>query len=225
VSTADYAKADVVKTYIDQAIEYGFAVIDVNLPRHVNNVETELNHEENDSIENRLVEATSLLNYIWDNYIALGDPTHIFFMGTNVGHGAILNFIKADEGRAQMITTSISFVVDVPLLSAKSQTNDQLERWYHRSSQVFMSSDHGYWASEFSRKPKKRFGKLIQSAANTLPEMLSQHSQDVMIRLAEETADWRDTHANDTEMSPGFDANRGLQTTNPGQISAIASSE
>jgi histone deacetylase 6 len=214
-----------VKTYIDQAIEYGFAVIDANLPRHVTGVETDVEHEDNATIDKRTDEALSLLTYIWDNYIAIGETTHVFLMGTNVGHGAIVNFIKTDEERAQMITGSISFIEDAPLLSVKSQTNDQLERWYHRTSQVFMSSDHGYWTSEFSRKPKRRFGRLTQSGANTLPEMLTEHSQTVITRLEEETAGWRADHSIDTEMSQGFDANRGQVAGNAAQIPAIISTE
>jgi histone deacetylase 6 len=219
------AKADVVKTYIDHAIEYGFAVIDANLPRHVTGVETDVEHEDNATIDKRTDEALSLLAYIWDNYIAIGEATHVFLMGTNVGHGAIVNFIKTDEERAQMITSSISFIEDAPLLSVKSQTNDQLERWYHKTSQVFMSSDHGYWTSEFSRKPKRRFGRLTQSGANTLPEMLTQHCQAVMDRLAEETADWRAEHSNDAEMSHGFDANRGQMAVDVPIVPAIVSTK
>lgn len=183
-------KTDNIKTYVDWAIKQGFAVIDVNLPKHVSGFDVDGEHEDNDSIENRTREATSLLTYIWDNYIMLGESTHIFLMGTNTGHGAILNFIRANEERAQMLNTAISFVEDVPLLSAKSQTNDAFARWYHGASQVFVSGEHGFWATDFARKPKKRFGRVIQSSRSSLPEMLQAHSSTVFECLSERTEGW-----------------------------------
>lgn len=173
-------------------MKQGFAVIDVNLPKHVTAVDHDQEHEEVDRVDYRTKEATELLTYLWDNYIDLNDATHVFLMGTNTGHGAIVNFIKANESRAQdAMTKAISFVEDVPLQSCKSATSDTLDSWYYASSLVFVANEHAFWSSEYARKIKKRFGRIYKSTAESISEMLSTHKQTVIDTLLEETEDWR----------------------------------
>jgi histone deacetylase 6 len=115
-------------------------------------------------------------------------------MGTNTGHGAILNFIKSHEDRAQkMITKAISFVEDVPLMSCKSQTNDYLPGWYYNTSLVFVANEHNYFFSDYYRKPKKRFGRVIRSEELSISDMLKEQRQAVFDCLLSETEEWRRT--------------------------------
>ncbi|KJX97491.1 histone deacetylase like protein [Zymoseptoria brevis] len=182
-------------TYIDEAIKHKFGVIDVNLPKHIAEYDsTNQEHKESESTEARIAEATELLTYVWENYIELDDPTHVFLMGTNTGHGAILNFIKRHEDRAQkMITKAISFVEDVPLMSCKSPTNDYLPGWYHATSLVFVADQHNYFESEYYRKPKKRFGRVIRSQELCISDMLKEQRKAVFDCLLSETEEWRRT--------------------------------
>ncbi|KAK4550775.1 hypothetical protein LTR36_000354 [Oleoguttula mirabilis] len=183
---------DIVKTYVNWAVEQGFAVIDVNLPKHVTSDDDAQKHEEVDEVLHRTVEATHLLTYLWDNYIELNDSSHVFLMGTNTGHGAIINFIKANEERAQdRLSKAISFVEDVPLQSCKSPTNDQLQSWYYGASLVFVANEHGFWHSEFARKSRKRFGRLEKSEENTISDMLVANRKAVTDLLLRETEKWR----------------------------------
>lgn len=197
-------KTDIVKTYVDWAAKQGFAVIDVNLPRHVADYNVDRHeHEEVNSVEHRTKEATQLLTYLWDNYVELSDSTHVFLMGTNIGHGAILNFIKSHEDRAQqMITKAISFVEDVALMSCKSSTNDYLPTWYYDHSSVIVSSEHSYWNSEYVRKPKRRFGNLTQSEKVSISDMLVEQQDRIFQTLLVETQDWKASKAqsDDDEM-------------------------
>lgn len=180
------------KTYIKEAADNKFAVIDINLPKHTTDDSDAHEHQESESADVRIKEATELLTYLWDNYIELGDSTHIFLVGTNVGHGAITNFIKANEERSQrMITKAISFVEDVPLLSCKSQTNDFLPNWYHATSMVFIAQEHAYFSNEIAKKPKKRFGAIRRTDAGTITEMLLEAREQVLECLLEETEEWR----------------------------------
>ena len=182
------------KTYVDWAVKQGFAVIDVNLPKHVADADThdEQEHESNDTIEFRTKEATHLLTYLWDNYIGVSDSEHIFLMGTNTGHGAIINFIKENEQRAVAhIKGAISFVEDVPLQSFRSATNDT--QWYCSISQIFVASEHGIWHMEDPpKRPKKRFGTVERSKADSMTEMLIEHKKSVQDFLKQRTADWVD---------------------------------
>ena len=178
-----------------------FAVIDVNLPKHVSEYDYDYqDHKEADAVENRTREATLLLTYLWDNYIELNESAQVFLMGTNTGHGAIINFIKANEERVhEKLTAAISFVEDVPLQSCKSATNDLLATWYYTSSLVFVSPDHAFWASDLARKPKKRFGKIHRSSQDTVRDMLMEHKQAVFDLLLDNTEDWRTHRPQDEE--------------------------
>jgi histone deacetylase 6 len=164
----------------------------VNLPKHLSEPDDTQEHEESNSVEFRTREATQLLTYLWDNYIELNESTHIFLVGTNIGHGAIINFIKDHEDQAQeQLTAAISFVEDVPLQSCKSPHNESLAHWYHDSSLIFVTPEHNFWCSELSRKPKKRFGKVIQSPKQTITDMLIEHKDDVFELILRETTEWR----------------------------------
>lgn len=189
------------KTYIDWAVKQGFAVIDVNLPKYVTDFETDgQEHTENDSVEHRTREATQLLTYLWENYIELNDTTQVFLMGTNIGHAAIINFIKAHEDQAQrLITEAISFVVDVGLMSCKSATNDMLAGWYYHHSTVFVAHAHGFWQTDLVRKPRKRFGHTERSKGDNITDMLMEHKEAVFETLLEDTEEWREHHTSSDE--------------------------
>lgn len=155
-----------------------------------------------------MAEATKLLTYLWENYIELNESTHVFLMGTNIGHAAITNFIKANEERAQaLITKTIHFVVDVPMQTCRSQTDDALQAWYYATSLVFMSQDHNFWATDHARKPKKRFGRVFHSVDESISDMLEASKDAVTDMLLEQTAVWRANKAtSDDEMDIAAEA-------------------
>lgn len=173
----------------------------MNLPKHITSDNDQQSHEEADKVELRTREATELLTYLWENYIELNEPTHVFLMGTNTGHGAIVNFIKANEERAQDgLTKAISFVEDVPLQSCKSATNENLPAWYYTTSLVFIAEEHSFWSSEYARKIKKRFGRVFKSPEQSISDMLVAHKGTVTDMLLEAIADWQARRpANDDE--------------------------
>ncbi|KAI7299977.1 hypothetical protein KC315_g17384 [Hortaea werneckii] len=198
---------DIVKTYVSWAVKQGYAVIDVNLPKHITALDDDQGHEDADRVEHRTKEATELLSYLWENYIELNDATHVFLMGTNTGHGAIVNFIKANESRAQeRLTKAISFVEDVPLQSCKSATSDTLDSWYYSSSMVFIANHHAFWLSDFARKIRKRFGRIFKSDEESISSMLLAHQDQITDMMLEETRDWQEEDPEDiTTMVDGQD--------------------
>lgn len=210
-------KTDIVKTYIDWAVHHRFAVIDVNLPKHIT-ADDEIDsqeHQATDSVEHRTREATDLLTYLWDNYIELAQSTHVFLLGTNTGHGAIINFIKSHEDAAiERLTSAISFVADVPLQSCKSATNDELAQWYHAHSMVFVQPEHNFWFSDLSRKPKKRFGRVGKTEAEEWTGMLIEQRDTVCAHLLRESQGWEEM-ARDAEEEDVMDLVRGGEPTSP----------
>ena len=167
-------------------------------------------------MEWRTREATTLLTYLWDNYIELNEATHVFLLGTNTGHGAIINFIKANEDRAQeKLTRAISFVEDVPLQSCKSSTNDTLALWYYALSLIFVTPDHNFWFSELSRKPRKRFGKVNKSLKETITDMLIEHRDIVFDVLRSDTAIWAAREPQKNNGEDMMDSNIGGSLKSP----------
>ncbi|KAM3423062.1 Histone deacetylase [Cercospora zeina] len=191
-------------TYVDSAYKEGFAIIDVNLPKYVTDYNQDSReHQSSQSVDHRNKEAEQLLKYLWDNYVELGESTYIYLMGTNAGHGVIINFLKSNE---EMILTkyndreedhkllkAITFVEDVPLMSCRPlvSRDDELPQWYYRNSLVLVGSEHAYFESDFSRKPKRKFGRVIKSDSNTITDMLLQHKDAVFEILLEDADNWR----------------------------------
>jgi histone deacetylase 6 len=216
--STDSSKTDSVKSYVSEAVKNGFAVIDVNLPKHITeddvsspqclpksgrplanpNPQDEQDHEASDLLTKRCAEATELLNYLWDNYIELANSTHLFLLGTNVGHIAITQWIKTHETAAmERVDRTIHFIEDVDLQACRSATNDMLAPWYYRTSMIYLSSSHNFWSSVFATtKPKKKFGFFIKRANGTaehISDMLLEQRDEVMEALLEETKEWRNS--------------------------------
>lgn len=211
-----FSKTDSVKTYISEAVKHGFAVIDVNLPKHISEDEVstapripshlldkttntthqdDQDHEETDFVAKRAGEATQLLTYLWENYIELADSTHIFLLGTNIGHVAITNWTRSHEETAMdLVDHTIHFIADVALQACRSPTNDLLSPWYYRTSSVWLGSEHNFWASDFAQKPKKKFGRVARAAGEHMGDMLLEQKESVFELLLDKTEDWRLEH-------------------------------
>lgn len=204
-------------------MKQGFAVIDVNLPKHLSDFDDAQEHAESRSIEFRSAEATQLLTYLWDNYIELNESSHVFLLGTNIGHSAIINFIKQDEDRAQQaVTAAISFVEDVPLQSCRSATNDSLALWYYNCSLVFVEQEHNFWYSELSRKPKKRFGRVNRSSERTVTQMLIEHKDVVFELLLHDTTDFKSRRTQNIASIPAHASVPGQPTNTTRSLPPIS---
>lgn len=50
-------------------VEQGFAVIDVNIPKHLTGTDDDAKYAESNDSEQRRQEIQGLTSYLWDNYI------------------------------------------------------------------------------------------------------------------------------------------------------------
>lgn len=176
-------------------------------------LQDEQDHEESDSNAKRIGESTELLNYLWDNYIELADSTHVFLLGTNIGHVAITNWIRAHEDTAMdRVDRTIHFIENAPLQACRSQTNDMLSPWYYRTSLIWLSNEHSFWDSDFAQKPKKKFGRVTKTDGEHISDMLVEQKDKVMQTLIGDTEEWRtgkqltdeeDDHEDAMEISEG----------------------
>ncbi|EAA59664.1 hypothetical protein AN8042.2 [Aspergillus nidulans FGSC A4] len=167
--------ADVMKDYVQWAVGKGYAVIDVNIPKHVTTEPSSGRFEEED--ENRPTATEELAGYLWDNYIDPNEATEIFLVGIGNAFYGVANLLINRETLYQRVNGVISFVAKDPVRAVASHTQVWLSRWYRDNSLVFVSKAHGVWKSD--RKATKRYGKLIQSSREGLSDMLMHHKDEV----------------------------------------------
>ncbi|KKK18747.1 hypothetical protein P175DRAFT_0532574 [Aspergillus ochraceoroseus IBT 24754] len=171
--------ADVMKDYIEWAVGRGYAVIDVNIPKHVT-TESKSSSRYEDEDGNRPTATEELAGYLWDNYIELNEATEIFFIGIGNAFYGVANLLINREALYQRVNGVISFVAENPVRAVASHTQVWLSRWYKDNSLVFVSHTHGVWKNtENRRKPSKRYGHLLQSPKSGLSEMLMHHKDEV----------------------------------------------
>ncbi|OOF96755.1 hypothetical protein ASPCADRAFT_129826 [Aspergillus carbonarius ITEM 5010] len=186
--------ADVMKDYIEWAVGKGYAVLDVNIPKHVTIDPSSGKYEEED--ENRPTATEELAGYLWDNYIEPSEATEIFFMGVGNAFYGVANLLINRETLYKRVNSVVSFVAENPVRAIASHTQVWLSRWYKDNSLVFVSHTHGVWNSvETRRKPSKRYGQLVQSPKASLSEMLMHHKDEVYQWISERA----DVHDSETE--------------------------
>ncbi|EER44443.1 histone deacetylase hda1 [Histoplasma capsulatum H143] len=200
--------ADVVKGYVEWAIQNNIGVIDVNIPKHLTPSEKSVNYQDEDRM--RMQMSDQLATYLWENYIECVSAllcTGIRSLLTScklikISHSPLklvynrpndatsiffLGVGNAYFGLAnllrvhQRVSGVISFVAESPVRAVSSNTTTWLSKWYKENSLVFVSHLHGVWAGpENSRKLSKRYGRLIPSMNVGLNEMLNAHKEDVI---------------------------------------------
>lgn len=189
--------ADVVKDYIAWASQHNFAIIDVNIPKHVTAENSSVGKFEEDDVD-RPNQTEELAGYLWDNYIEPNEATQVFFMGIGDAFYGVANLLINRDSIYQRVNSVISFVAENPVRAVASPTQTWLSRWYKDNSLVFVSHAHGVWhTTENRRKPSKRYGRLLRSPKAGLNEMLLHHKtevytwieQRVNIRTGDETED------------------------------------
>lgn len=138
-------------------------------------------------------------------------------MGTNIGHWAITSWIKSNEDVAMTsLTRTIQFITDVSLQAVRSPTNDLLSPWYHRTSQIFLTHEHNFWAQDYAQKPKRKFGRLLKCEEEGVGDMLREHQERVWEVLLEDTREWRENHAAEvSEVEEAMDAMEDVSGLTP----------
>ncbi|KAE8134720.1 hypothetical protein BDV38DRAFT_285494 [Aspergillus pseudotamarii] len=191
--------ADSMKDYIGWAVGKGYAVIDVNIPKHVT-IEPSGKYE--DEEENRPTATEELAAYLWDNYIEPNEATEIFFLGIGNAFYGVANLLINRDTLYKRVNGVVSFVAENPVRAIASHTQVWLSRWYKDNSLVFVSHTHGVWNTvENRRKPSKRYGHLIQSNKSGLSEMLMYHKEEVF-QWIEDRADPHESEETEEEKQP-----------------------
>ncbi|KAI9042059.1 histone deacetylase hdaA [Aspergillus affinis] len=188
--------ADAVKDYVAWATFKGYAVIDVNIPKHVTNGQSSGKYQDEDA--NRPTATEELAGYLWDNYIEPNESTEVIFMGVGDAFFGVANLLINRDNLYKRVNSVVSFVAENPVRAIASPTQTWLSRWYKDNSLVLVSHTHGVWSAEPRRKPSKRYGHLLPSPKAGLTEMMLHHKEEVC-KWIEERVDVRDSDESDGE--------------------------
>ncbi|KAI5203819.1 histone deacetylase HdaA [Aureobasidium subglaciale] len=196
---------DSVKQYTTWAVDQGFSVMDINIPKHHTEAEDDYEHAEPADEGRRSDETEVLAKYLWDNYIELSEASHIFFMGVGQAYSNLIAFLKKNDRCRDRLTKIIGFISDSCVLpSYKASTDDFLDRWYRDASRIFVADNHYVWERHKNKQPSKKWGNLERSKYNDMQEMLASHQKEVTGILTISTEDWQQ------EVAPVVGANEEM---------------
>ncbi|KAJ5507082.1 hypothetical protein N7527_009225 [Penicillium freii] len=174
--------ADSLTEYVKWIVGKGYAVIDVNVPKHVSREGAAGRYEADD--EDRPSATEELAGYLWDNYIDANQATDIFLLGVGNAFLGVANLLINRENLYKRVNGVVSFVSENPVRAIASHTQTWLSKWYRENSIVFVSNSHGIWDIQ-DRRPSKRYGKLVHSPKFDLNEMLDEHKEEVYKWISE----------------------------------------
>ncbi|KAI9655211.1 MAG: Histone deacetylase hda1 [Alyxoria varia] len=179
-------------SYVDWAVKQGFAVIDVNVPKHITDTEDDnQGYVDPDSEQKRLEAARELAFYIWDNYLEIGDSSHIFFMGIGDAYAGMIDLMKKHPTALQTIHSIYGFLAQNTLRSVEDPDRDEIAKIYYRKSTIYLSTLHPALSPNNPRRLRRRHGSIVHSPRSTLQEMLLEHREDVTEKMLQATVDWR----------------------------------
>ncbi|KAJ5754281.1 Histone deacetylase clr3 [Penicillium manginii] len=197
--------ADVQKDYVKWILDKGYAVIDVNIPKHITREPATGRYEDED--ENRPTATEELASYLWDNYIQPHsiderEIREIIFLGIGNAFYGVANLLINRENLYKKVSGIVSFVAENPVRAVASPTQVWLSKWYRENSLVFVSPSHGVWGNS-DRKPSKRYGTLRKSNSSHLSEMLSDHKEEVFKFIMDRTEQTDDEETEDEKEDQG----------------------
>ncbi|KFZ00118.1 hypothetical protein V500_01173 [Pseudogymnoascus sp. VKM F-4518 (FW-2643)] len=174
---------DGVMAYIDWAVNNGYAVIDVNMPMHIDDADANIEEEGFIERPTEIVHRErmkELMCFLWDNYLEIHESEHIVLMGVGDSYSAVRELLVNRESKHK-VPLVVSFVSG-SLRPVRSETDANLAHWYKKHSRVYVAADHLCWTDpELERKvTKSRFGRVVKSGVEGLNKMLRAHLPEVV---------------------------------------------
>ncbi|KAJ5165675.1 Histone deacetylase superfamily [Penicillium coprophilum] len=175
--------ADSLTEYVKWIVGKGYAVIDVNIPKHVSREAVAGQYKSED--EDRPSATEELAGYLWDNYIDANQATDIFLLGVGNAFLGVTNLLINRENLYKRVSGVVSFVSENAVRAVASHTQTWLSKWYRENSLVFVSNSHGVWNSTDRKPLSKRYGQVVRSPKSNLNEMLDEHKEEVFNWISE----------------------------------------
>lgn len=167
--------------------------MDVNLPSYItqeNDTDPYLPPSADHELQRQV---TSLVCYLWDNYIQMYEATEIFLLGVGEAYVGVKMLLINRDCRAR-VAGVVNFVTG-SLKPVKSDVDPGLSGWYRDNSRVYLTGDHAAWADpDLTRRvQKRRFGSVVRSPTTGLTRMMAQHAGEaqewIMDRVTTGTGD------------------------------------
>ncbi|KAJ4289743.1 Histone deacetylase hda1 [Kalmusia sp. IMI 367209] len=180
------------KEYIGWAIENGFQVIDVNIPRVISIEDDDGSYIPVHDNEHRNQQIKELAAYIWENYIEPHQATQVFFMGIGSAYTGLVDLLGNNEActdNDSIVECLVGFVADTSVQSIKRAYGDDIADWYYKHARIYVQPNHTVWDPTRTRKLRKKWGKLIRSEKTTLDDMLAHHMEEVQQLLLQKKHD------------------------------------
>lgn len=159
--------------------------MDVNVPSYITqdqDTDPYLAPSAEDDLQRQV---TSLVCYLWDNYIQMYEAPDIFLMGVGEAYLGVKMLLINRDCRAR-IAGVVNFVTG-SLKPVKSDVDTGLSGWYRDNSRVYLAGDHAAWADpDLAKKvQKRRFGTVVKSSASGLNRMMASHSSEAQAWVME----------------------------------------
>ncbi|KAI1977219.1 Histone deacetylase hda1 [Ophidiomyces ophidiicola] len=101
-------------------------------------------------------------------------------MGVGDAFMGLANLLANKDRVYPRIDGVVCFVAENAVRAVSSHTNPWLSKWYKENSRVYVSQHHSVFKmADSSKRPSKRYGRILRSARRTLNEMLLEHMGDV----------------------------------------------
>lgn len=212
-------KTDVSKSYIDWARSRHFAVIDINIPKHITAPTAPTRSTSPvanaDSEATREAATHEVATYLFRNYIETSDYTHLFILGIGEAYLGVIKLLSDERmgGAALDAADHVFGFLGENAIRALRVGDDltRITQWYEKSS-MYVSSKHSVWEKEV--KLKKRHGRVVKSKEAELQDMLFLHRDKVTAKMEEITHGWEEKLA--AKKSLAAVANGGTHTVGGG---------
>ncbi|KAL7275395.1 Histone deacetylase hda1 [Rhizina undulata] len=165
-----YRNDHISAAYVHWAVEAGFGVIDVNIPRDLTGSELIGNMQPMKYDVTK--QAEELCTYMWDNYLELTDATKIFFIGVGEAYEGLVHLLSHRDCR-QRVRGCVNFVDDYSLRAFPARhcvINPQMHKWYYANSLVVVNK--GHHALGPGKGLSTRFGCIIESSSEDFNDVL-----------------------------------------------------
>ena len=168
--------------FIKWGLDRKYGIIDVNIP---------LTLFEPDNYSG-MITSQEVLIYLWDNYIKyFPSVAKIAFIGIGDSYSGIVHLLGHRDTRA-VTKTVINFLGDKQLKPLVPLVDETLSEWYFKNSLIFSNNSHQCWKENESRKPRKKFGRVLRCDTDGLNNIIEERFEEATDFILDSFEEWSD---------------------------------
>ncbi|CAI4052014.1 hypothetical protein SUVZ_14G3000 [Saccharomyces uvarum] len=168
--------------FIKWGLDRKYGIIDVNIP---------LTLFEADNYSG-MITSQEVLIYLWDNYIKYFPAVaKIAYIGIGDSYSGIVHLLGHRDTRA-VTKTVINFLGDKQLKPLVPLVDETLSEWYFKNSLVFTNNSHQCWKENESRKPRKKFGRVLRCDTDGLSNTVEERFEEATDFILDSFEEWSD---------------------------------